>query len=1548
MCPAFREAFLELHFVKTNEILPHHKRNYNMAASINMWWLYLWTLITLVFAKQKPVTVSLDAKWSSTPLLLEASEYIAGESNEKFWEFVDSISALTPEQVQSDTAESNYHLIQKYAGKVLSPLHIRLMKFSLSLRSFSPAIENFQQMSKEEPAPEDCDMFVSINGEKICDVSNIDDVIKTAANKPKSSIYKFDHVYPGTGNKNVVAVLYGELGMPGFTEIHQKLKSLSKKNEVSYVLRHFVKNPSEEKTRLSGYGVELAIKSTEYKAKDDTKIEGEGTSTEEEDQLDDVVQGFDFAKLKELYPEQKADLKKLRNHLVASSSELAALKVWELQDLSYQTAQKVLSADRDDQIKVLQDLSQNFPSKTRSLSKVAVKSEVKNEISQNRKNFDDLNIGTGESAMFLNGIPVEMEVYDIYTLLDLMKSEARIMEGLFSMGFKGDELEKFMRLDLGGDSKEFALDIRHTAIQFLNDLENDKKYKNWPSSVQDILRPTFPGMLRHVAKNFFHLVFFVDPTRQTDIELIKMAEAFLVHSAPIRLSVVFVVNFDLEADPHEDASIAISRAFDYIRQEHDFPKALSFVTDIYEKAKGEEITAKLVIKEFKKKYADADMKEVFDKDSDEYDILRRAAKDYVEKSGLGNFPQVLLNGNPLKKSFLTEDTFEEGVVSQIMTQTPDIQKAVYQGNLHDYMNILEYLMEKEHVLPRLNSRVLSPPKKSLDFTTTVDDTLSLDSLYQKSSGEITAVMARDMKYLTRKDEESLFPVTVWVVCDLETPKGRELLYSAIKQLKHSYDMRLGLVFNHDSVLSSDLSISKAVYTALQTLGNNHAKSLITKLIKEENVADLKSGVKKIQDLEVHGMDMDAYMKALEKQTTDFLNHHGIFVRTVLGWGESDRGLIANGKVCGPLDEAESFTSEDVDLLTKVENQNVARSIKTQMMLMKIDGNRGSELIMKISSLLSSKTSNTERKDLSGLRDQHSAVKLPANPDSPAYQIEAVLDPVSQEAQKITPMIKVLREVANVDVKIYMNCRDKISEMPVKTYYRYVLEPDLVFKPDGSLTSGPVAKFTDLPQKSILTMGVNPPESWLVESVRAAHDLDNLLLEEVESGVTAEFALEYILIEGHCSDTTSGQPPRGLQFTLGTNASNPLVDTIVMANLGYFQLKANPGVWFLQLREGRSKDIYNIVGHEMTDTPVGSDDVVVAINSFKSKIIRVKVEKKKDKIMEQLLKDEDDDKSIWDSISSSFKPKEETEGKVLNIFSLASGHMYERLMRIMMLSVLKHTKSQVKFWFLKNYLSPSFKDFIPKMAKEYGFEYELVQYKWPRWLNQQKEKQRVMWGYKILFLDVLFPLDVKKIIFVDADQVVRTDLQELNDLDLEGAPYGYTPFCSSRREMDGFRFWRSGYWASHLAGREYHISALYVVDLKKFRRIAAGDRLRGQYQGLSQDPNSLSNLDQDLPNNMIHQVAIKSLPQDWLWCETWCSDESKKTAKTIDLCNNPQTKEPKLKAALRILPEWKEYDYEIKVLWDKVYKTNTRKQVEYEPPNIDEKKIGSKLHLHDEL
>jgi len=186
------------------------------------------------------------------------------------------------------------------------------------------------------------------------------------------------------------------------------------------------------------------------------------------------------------------------------------------------------------------------------------------------------------------------------------------------------------------------------------------------------------------------------------------------------------------------------------------------------------------------------------------------------------------------------------------------------------------------------------------------------------------------------------------------------------------------------------------------------------------------------------------------------------------------------------------------------------------------------------------------------------------------------------------------------------------------------------------------------------------------------------------------------------------------------------------------------------------------------------------------------------------------------------------------------------------------------------------------------------------------------------LDVLFPLEVEKIIFVDADQVIRADLLELWELDMEDHVYGYVPFCDSNEETLGFQFWREGYWKQLLEGRPYHISALYVVDLLRFRARGTGDILRATYESLSRDSTSLSNLDQDLPNFIsASRVPIFSLPQEWLWCESWCSMETKKEAKTIDLCNNPLHKEPKLDMAKRIVSgdlfdySWEELDEQVK-------------------------------------
>lgn len=64
----------------------------------------------------------------------------------------------------------------------------------------------------------------------------------------------------------------------------------------------------------------------------------------------------------------------------------------------------------------------------------------------------------------------------------------------------------------------------------------------------------------------------------------------------------------------------------------------------------------------------------------------------------------------------------------------------------------------------------------------------------------------------------------------------------------------------------------------------------------------------------------------------------------------------------------------------------------------------------------------------------------------------------------------------------------------------------------------------------------------------------------------------------------------------------------------------------------------------------------------------------------------------------------------------------------------------------------------------------------------------------------------------------------------------------------------------------------------------------------------------------------------MYCETWCSTESKGQAKTIDLCNNPKTKEPKLDAAARIVPEWTAYDDEIRAVLERARDNERRDEL----------------------
>ncbi|KAJ1812570.1 killer toxin resistant protein, partial [Coemansia sp. RSA 2599] len=537
----------------------------------------------------------------------------------------------------------------------------------------------------------------------------------------------------------------------------------------------------------------------------------------------------------------------------------------------------------------------------------------------------------------------------------------------------------------------------------------------------------------------------------------------------------------------------------------------------------------------------------------------------------------------------------------------------------------------------------------------------------------------------------------------------------------------------------------------------------------------------------------------------------------------------------------SFTKDSFTMLAAYETKERISAVRSAIAKVIPEEQVSSlpNLLLKASSIISfgrtQFTSNSvlrrrkyqSRQSLADLMEEHPIAPLSFNNESQArIRVQAVLDPLSEATQRLAPILETLISGPEVSLELWLNPQPKLTELPVKRFYRYLWPESLEFDANGKIAY-PEIVFNGVPADPLLTLGMDVPSAWLVSAIESVHDLDNIRLSSLKdksAGISAVYRLVNILVEGHLVDTNSRSPARGLEVQLGTFSNPAMTDTIVMANLGYLQLKANPGVWAFSIRPGRSADIYKLddIGTSSWNYAAArqieadrEDRRPVLVTSFGGATVFPLVSKRagreNDDVLEDATpagsstsepgakgKDASGGNGLWGKIRGSFGIGDSSgtggaglaaskDGRAhFDVFAVASGHLYERLMSIMITSVLNNTQSHVKFWLIENFLSPSFKAFVPHMAEEFGFDFEFVTYKWPHWLNHETEKQRTIWGYKILFLDVLFPLNLDRVIFVDADQIVRADLQELADMDLKGAPYGYVPFCDDREEIDGYR------------------------------------------------------------------------------------------------------------------------------------------------------------------
>jgi hypothetical protein len=1141
----------------------------------------------------------------------------------------------------------------------------------------------------------------------------------------------------------------------------------------------------------------------------------------------------------------------------------------------------------------------------------------------------------------------------------------------------------------GSRKGQYRIDLAtgDEAVIYMNDVEKDRGYSRLTSSVQQMLMAMQYGMPPAVRRNLFTILVVEGPMSNDEESQQNFGEILIGQLAqqqfPARLAVVVASQEDIDAcsewiragkakdsqacpvdknawltkeDPPSDADLKalkvtardFHRMYAYMRHafadqsevliaykmylepslQQDPPSNGEFYSVYDLLAVHSELLLGLRLAQFKLPVQEiARALQENEEDSKlSYANAIRFAVDKGLKPGMS-----FLNGRPLPTN---EDDAEQ--LQTIFTEEQQLvfgmimeQKITDEKPRNFYYNLIKG--KKKNVFPRVHPLLTS----SGDDFVELSHGMGVDSLLAPQTMNDANVAAAS---------EAIFLFEA--VLELDSPVGLAYAQSFLKLMNSASSIVDGseTVVKYRILPSTTAAAKSALCQMLgsaRKIGYEKALNIVDKLVEDPNSM-----------VDLAGCQIDS---------TSCSNL--LYLQNEL---PSRNFITANGRVYSM--DGEPLDAVDIDLLMNI-NLDSTKFV-TNLLKSHLDNDLAYDAVGATTAFLkTSKGVTKARSDPGKMFDaleEHFEIK--DNPlrfswntdasrdDSLRMTVTAIVDPVTETAQRLSPLLIVIRD----DLKLPLNLLlapsmqvDNDSKIPISSYYRFVANPSAY---QGSERS-PKAHFANLPTDHVLTLRMDVPEPWDVQQTSAVQDTDNLRCDvnagcgdQSQSGIDVlqrqhvtrvQYGLEHLLFFGQCYDTRMS-PPNGLQLVLdrpgaaksikngplsteiGADGSIQILepgssglsavdthysDTLVMKTVGYWQLRANPGVWNLKINEkSRGAEIFQMVdgkvkqGMLRVTGKIPNNAKRIVMSDFVGGGHTLLVKRKPGYEKASLFYDD--------------KKNDTDDDDVLHVFSLATGHLYERFLKIMMLSVTKRTSTKVKFWLFENFLSPSFKETSRAMAKRIGCEVEFVTYKWPEWLRGQSEKQRIIWGYKILFLDVLFPLSVKKIIYVDADQVIRGDLKELRDMDLQGAPYGYTPMCSSNEETLGFQFWRQGFWATHLHGKPYHISALYVVDLEKFRKDRVGDTLRAQYQALSADPGSLANLDQDLPNYAQHQVPIFSLPQEWLWCESWCSLETKPDAKTIDLCNNPLHKEPKVSMAKRIISgdlfeeSWIELDSEV--------------------------------------
>lgn len=261
------------------------------------------------------------------------------------------------------------------------------------------------------------------------------------------------------------AILYADPTSPNFAKFHTSLTKSAKAGEVNYRLRY--RRPLDTGNKalpISGYGVELALKRTDYIVIDDRESHQDADA--QKPLNTDTI--FEEQELTDIRP--------------LSTSELASLG---MKSSSFIQSSK-------SPFETLVKLMQDFPKFSSSISAHNVSTSFSEEYQRGHIQ----RVPRGVNALWMNGLQLIERQIEPFALVEMLRRERKIIDTVRKLGFDGADAISLLGHEKVAAAKSDAGDsVRYDwtdksedgqAMLWLNDLEKDSRYASYPDELSSV------------------------------------------------------------------------------------------------------------------------------------------------------------------------------------------------------------------------------------------------------------------------------------------------------------------------------------------------------------------------------------------------------------------------------------------------------------------------------------------------------------------------------------------------------------------------------------------------------------------------------------------------------------------------------------------------------------------------------------------------------------------------------------------------------------------------------------------------------------------------------------------------------------------------------------------------------------------------------------------------------------------------------------------------------------------------------------------------------